>query len=1178
MTQVADRGAKRGEPTALRVGRSGFTIGALLIGLAIAMVAFTVSLAGFATRHHASAPLVPVVSVLGTVVWAVLIIRYLGDLLWPRRLAVTATGLRYVGPSPNARLSWDEIDEICLVPVERRRGLHSRDTPLGARLLIRKSKPRPTPAQNAPQVAGLLSVDLRPLSITPAALDSCLAKNAGDKWLGAARLTGATPPRAVKISGAMFTPRATILLVARLPVSVLAGVAAAVLYGDGPGTGGPASSAGLAVAAGALCYTLISVARMFCTAACALWINPDGLELRVGETSRRRVLDRSALSSVDVVTTPAGAQLTVRLAEGTQPPKRLGRWGCQPGPDGTVVVAALFRDYHGYQDGLRVLPGQLTDILQRYGYESLPASDGSGSDVPVVSEAKGSGKKWTVRVSPGGDTVHTTIASALSSVPDVEDLVVLIEPGHYTETLTLNGEVELRAAGGPGTVVVESARDVTVTCDGRITLIDLEIVNRSVAAVSASGRLTLNGCVLRAHGEFAVRTARGTAVEMSGCEITAGRVAVSGGTATIRDTRFIDAASEAVTAEKDATLTLADCVVRNPRSHGVAATGARVTIEECEFRQVGGAAVRATESTTIDVAHCRLNGIQGTAVACLDRSRGTITDTTARNAGVGAEARGGSELTVRESRFDSCRGAGVTLADSRGTFADCAFDQIGSIGISAENSSVEARDCTFTNGRTGINVGKGTAQLSGLVISDQSATGIVVSDESSAEIEATRIDHCDNGIYVHGDACRATLREVSVRDVLASGIVTEKSAQVTIDQGTVTGAGVFGLNCRDNCWMTVTGVAVSEAGEACVLVNSNARLVARQITVTRSRQRGLLARDSARLDVTESVFRDCAEPGVVVLDNAFGQLADCLVTGNGDENISLNDRVAAVGLRTEDETEQGRDDEPPEAGPMAELAELIGLTAAKQQVEGQVNLLRLANWRRAAGLQAPPMAHHLIFSGPPGTGKTTVARLYAKILAALGALEHGHLVEVTRGDIVGEYLGHTAQKTRRAFRRAHGGVLFIDEAYALARKFGAHTDLGQEAIDELTALMENHRDKVVVIAAGYPDEMRSFLDANPGLRSRFSRVLEFDPYDAAELAQIVALQAHKHEYLLADGVQQQLAEHFGRLARRGNPANARDARTIFEGMVENQAARLGGAGQEPSREQLMLLLADDVPS
>jgi predicted ATP-dependent protease len=1156
MTQVADRGTK----TTLRAGRSAAMTASLVVKLALSAAGLSLSLAGIAARIQSGAGFI---SVVGSAVWAIVVLRYLIDLLWPRRLELTAGGFKYTGPLFRPQLTWAEIKELCLLPAEKRRGL--KNGPLQARLLIVK-----TPPVNS-TVAGRVVADLRPLALTTGELDDAMTRHAKDKWLGETRLAGVAAPQAVKIPGEMLTPRARALLLARWPLCIATGTLAGVLYAVGQDAGGPAAGAGLAVSAAALTYAIVSGARLLSTVNCGLWISAKVMELRAGEGNavRRSVMEHDAIQTADVSAT----ELTVRLADEAPPPRRLGRWGCQPRSDGAITVAPLLHDYHGYRDGLRVFPAQLSDVLRQYGYESAPP--------PVVKSVKevkedGDGPTWTVRVDQAGGRDHTTIAGALRSAPGRGRGLVLIEPGRYDEAITVKGTVELRAARGPRTVTIEPAGDVSVTTEGHITLDGLDIVNRGVAAVSASGRLTITNTRVRAHGEFAVRAGHGTSVEIDGAEVTGGRVAVSGGTATIGKTRFLDASSEALTADKDATLAVTGCTIRNPRSHGVSITGSKATITGIRVEQAGGVAIRAAEGATLAITDSAMTGGHDAAVACLDRSRATITNVTAENPGTGVEARGGSELTVTQSKFTGCRGDGASLTDSRAAFTGCAFDHTGGTGINATSSPVEASGCVITNGRTGVTVSKSTAKLSRLVIESMSSNGIVVSDESSAVIDDTTIEKCDSGVYAYGEACRAELKDVRVRDALASGVVAEKSAQLTLEGGSIASAGVFCLNCRDNSHATVTGTTIEDGGEACVLVISSARLVARLITVARSRSCGLRARNSARLDVADSVFRDCAGPGIEVLETAFGQFTDCLVTGNGDENYTFNERVRTTGLRTSDE-EPDLSEAAPEDGPLAELAELIGLDTAKEQVAGQVNLLRLARWRREAGLLEPPVAHHLVFSGPPGTGKTTVARLYAKILAALGALEHGRIVEVTRGDIVGEYLGHTAQKTRRAFHRAHGGVLFIDEAYALARKIGATSDFGQEAIDELTALMENGRDKVVVIAAGYPDEMRAFLDANPGLRSRFSRVLEFDPYDAGELAQIVALQADKGQFVLADGLRSALEEHFAKLERRGNPANARDARTLFETMVQNQAARLGELGRDPNRDQLMLLLPDDLP-
>jgi SpoVK/Ycf46/Vps4 family AAA+-type ATPase len=239
--------------------------------------------------------------------------------------------------------------------------------------------------------------------------------------------------------------------------------------------------------------------------------------------------------------------------------------------------------------------------------------------------------------------------------------------------------------------------------------------------------------------------------------------------------------------------------------------------------------------------------------------------------------------------------------------------------------------------------------------------------------------------------------------------------------------------------------------------------------------------------------------------------------------------------------------------------------------------MQLVRRRSEAGLAAPPLSRHLVFAGNSGTGKTTVARLYGRILAAVGLLSQGHLVEVDRGTLVGEYVGHTAPKTTAAFRRALGGVLFIDEAYALV-PHGQGSDFGREAIATLVKLMEDHRDDVVVIVAGYPDEMERFVDANPGLASRFTRTLIFEDYDDAELVRIVEANARQHQYELSEATHEALLGHFESVVRDDRFGNGRTARQTFQRMTERQARRLAdGSVLDSATEDLVTLLPEDIP-
>lgn len=261
----------------------------------------------------------------------------------------------------------------------------------------------------------------------------------------------------------------------------------------------------------------------------------------------------------------------------------------------------------------------------------------------------------------------------------------------------------------------------------------------------------------------------------------------------------------------------------------------------------------------------------------------------------------------------------------------------------------------------------------------------------------------------------------------------------------------------------------------------------------------------------------------------------------------------------------------------AELQSLVGLESVKEQVRALVAFLEVQGLRKERGLAEVATSQHLVFLGNPGTGKTTVARLLAQMYRAMGLLRQGHLVEVDRSGLVAQYVGMTALKTNRVVRRALDGILFIDEAYALAPEAG-RLDFGPEAIETLLKRMEDQRERLVVIVAGYPRLMRQFLDSNPGLRSRFAREIVFPDYTTDELVAITRTFAADAEYRLGEGSERTLRGVF-ESARRGEGfGNARFSRTLFEHALNAHALRLAGhpSAGAPSADELMTLTADDL--
>ena len=279
------------------------------------------------------------------------------------------------------------------------------------------------------------------------------------------------------------------------------------------------------------------------------------------------------------------------------------------------------------------------------------------------------------------------------------------------------------------------------------------------------------------------------------------------------------------------------------------------------------------------------------------------------------------------------------------------------------------------------------------------------------------------------------------------------------------------------------------------------------------------------------------------IDELESNLGDYLFEDDGIVNIQIPKAIEKEETRSLDEY-------------LDELNKLVGLEKVKKDVNSLINLVRIRKLRQERGIEQPPMSLHLVFSGNPGTGKTTVARLLSKIYHEIGLLSKGHLVETDRSGLVGGYVGQTAIKTKEVIDEALGGILFIDEAYSLTSK--SENDYGREAIDTLLKAMEDNRDDFIVIVAGYPGLMDRFLSSNPGLESRFNKFIYFDDYTAEELYDIFVLLCGDANLKMDEPAEDYAKQYFNRMyeTKSENFANGRAVRNFFEEVITAQANRL----------------------
>ncbi|MGI5212381.1 right-handed parallel beta-helix repeat-containing protein [Plantactinospora sp. CA-290183] len=468
-----------------------------------------------------------------------------------------------------------------------------------------------------------------------------------------------------------------------------------------------------------------------------------------------------------------------------------------------------------------------------------------------------------------------------------------------------------------------------------------------------------------------------------------------------------------------------------------------------------------------------------------------------------------------------------------------------------------------------LDVRGGSLRLEGLEV--RGTVAAVKVENTDLTVERCAISaRVGPAISVHG-CPRFEVRRCAVSGSV-QGIVVESSSG-RIDDSTVDDVASDGVVVGLGADPEIRNCVISGCGQRGMYIYQYARPLVEGCEISRTTGAGIVVAHQSRPTLRRTRVHDVQGVGIAFGPGCAGSVEECPVDNTAEPGIQLapgaNPDVVEPARRQTVTGDAGLDDL------LADLDGMVGLAAVKAEVRALVDEIQVNEWRRKAGLSVGGVSHHLIFAGAPGTGKTTVARTYGQLLKALGVLTRGQFREVSRRDLVGQYIGHTAEKTSVVFEAAKGGVLFIDEAYTLSRQAGSG-DFGQEAIDTLVKLMEDHRDEVAVIVAGYTSEMNDFLAANPGLASRFSKTIEFENYTPEDLLQIMRRMIADGDYLMDDAAYPVLLDHFGRIARDPNFGNARDARRLFEGVRKAQSQRLRALGRMPDVAELRTVTADDV--
>ncbi|MDT0304711.1 right-handed parallel beta-helix repeat-containing protein [Streptomonospora wellingtoniae] len=812
---------------------------------------------------------------------------------------------------------------------------------------------------------------------------------------------------------------------------------------------------------------------------------------------------------------------------------------------------------------------------------------------------------------------YPTIGAAVGDADS--GALISIAPGRYEESLVLRKVVSLMAREGRGTVELFSeSRSVVASAAEAVKLSGLRLNGHSgdhPAVDIAAGQMEMAECEVGA-GAWAAVSVRGSgALAMRESRVTcsggAGVVITASEPSAVEDCVIEEVSTSALVIGERGRPSVKSCVLRDAGGNGLFASGqAAGTVEGCDISRTAKPAIALEEDASTSVRGTRVHDVTGDGLMISSRARPVVEDSVIEDTGDrGVGVHSGADPQLSRVEVKRAGGVGIHLwGKARGLFADCDVVEAQGDGVRAEDRAATSFIGLTVRGGTGISLSGGsTVEFDRGIVTGTSGPGVVVEE------------------------CAPFLRGVAITDTRGQGVLFRKDGHGRLEDATLDRTGKAAVAVSEGSRPLLSGVQISESGDAGVSVGATAKADLRDCDISGCAGEGIAVHNRGEVSALRSRVYNGRRNGVLVAAGASALLRRCEVFGNSSDGVlvhstedvvledcsvrenarsGLRQTVQTNRVRAEDLLSHGNgapdaygadadtsmpvppaasagdtgglgadtgDGEEPVSGPLAELEELVGLAGVKHEVKTLIKRTQMNRRRAEMGLPTPTMSRHLVFGGPPGTGKTTVARLYGQILAELDVLRYGHVVEVARADLVSQYVGGTAIKTTEVFERAKGGVLFVDEAYTLSEgsEGGSGPDFGREAVDTLVKLMEDHRDDAVVIVAGYTDNMQRFLSANPGLASRFSKTVEFPNYAVDELVQITRNMCDANHYVMDESTEKALAEYFEQVPKGPAFGNGRDARKLFEQMIDRQAFRLGGEPPDNPAE-LNRLMPDDL--